>query len=121
MTVIKNWIVNGETVESKETTYTIDGLKENTTVTVEFESLSGVDNVLDATLRVFPNPAGEATVISGAANSVLTIMNITGSTVATMNIESDSERISLASLARGVYLFNIAKDNATKTVKVIKK
>ena len=48
---IKNWIVNGETVESKETTYTIDGLKENTTVTVEFESLSGVDNVLDATLR----------------------------------------------------------------------
>lgn len=118
---IKNWIVNGETVESKETTYTIDGLKENTTVTVEFESLSGVDNVLDATLRVFPNPAGEATVISGAANSVLTIMNITGSTVATMNIESDSERISLASLARGVYLFNIAKDNATKTVKVIKK
>ena len=83
---IKNWIVNGETVESKETTYTIDGLKENTTVTVEFESLSGVDNVLDATLRVFPNPAGEATVIS-----------------------------------RGVYLFNITKDNATKTVKVIKK
>ena len=88
---------------------------------MEFEELSGVNNVLDATLRVYPNPAGESTVISGAANSVLTIMNITGSTVATMNIESESERISLASLARGVYLFNIAKDNATKTVKVIKK
>lgn len=119
---VKEWKHNNETVNGKETTYTLLGLDSAATVTVEFESdLEGIESNPMPELNIYPNPFVDVLHITGSENCTLRVMDITGVIVHTQEISGTSEIINLQHLLPGVYFCMVEKEGQAKTVKVIKK
>ena len=71
-------------------------------------------------LRIFPNPVKNNLVLESACASNYRIITITGSTVASGNLYSGIDNISLASLTPGSYLLIQTKDDSETIYKIIK-
>ncbi|MFO8066421.1 MAG: hypothetical protein R6U11_02450 [Bacteroidales bacterium] len=55
---IKEWTVNSEVVtDYTESVYTVEGLSDVMSVTVEFEIITGIENILESEIVMYPNPA----------------------------------------------------------------
>ncbi len=67
---------------------------------------------------VYPNPANDLLTITGANNAGITITNTLGQVVKTINTYTNT--INIADLAKGMYVVTIVKDNEIITKKVIK-
>tara|TARA_R110001592_G_scaffold757_1_gene4055 strand:- start:2058 stop:3608 length:1551 start_codon:yes stop_codon:yes gene_type:complete len=69
---------------------------------------------------MYPSIVSSLTIIENAENSVLSIYDVNGSRVFTVNILSNSEVVNLSSLAKGVYLANVITDSTKRILKLIK-
>jgi len=118
---VKEWKLNGVAVDGTNATYTLSNLTGIATVTVEFDLGTGVENSFAANIQISPNPFTDALNITGAENSVLQVMDITGAKVYKQKISGNNEVIHLEKLSPGVYFFHIEKDKQVKIVKIIKK
>ena len=74
------------------------------------------DNVL-----VFPNPVISTTTIENAANSTVTISDMSSRVVFSQSISSDSEIIDLSTLAVGVYFVEVKGIGTLEVIKIVKK
>lgn len=81
----------------------------------DVNSVNGNSNI-----KVYPNSFTDALNISGAENSTLQVMDITGSRVYQQRINDNNEVVNLKSLVPGIYFFHIEKDKLVKIVKVLK-
>jgi hypothetical protein len=61
-----------------------------------------------------PNPFTGSVHLTGAAGSLLTVFNATGTTVHTQKISSEDESIHLEKLPAGLYFFRLEKDGEVK-------
>jgi len=105
----------------KSNTYTLN-LTEASTVTVEFESTVGIENISAPNPKIFPNPVKDMVQIAGAEGCTLQIMDVVGTVVHTQKLSASNEFITLKQLPAGLYLFKIGKAGGQmKTVKVVKK
>ena len=74
-------------------------------------------------INIYPNPVNDIFVIESANNSsitALTISDVNGRTVKTINGISISNQISISELNKGIYFLNITSDKGTATKKIIK-
>ena len=119
---VKEWKHNNESVNGKETAYTLLGLDSAATVTVEFESDgSGIESNPMPNFNMYPNPFVDVLHITGSENCILRLMDIAGAIVHTQVISGMNETINLQHLQPGVYFCMVEKEGQAKTVKVIKK
>lgn len=118
---VKEWKLNGVTVDVTGSTYTLSGLTGAATVTVEFEFVTGTQNSLAAKIQISPNPYTDALNITGAENSELQVTDIAGIKLYKQKITGNNEVIHLKKLSPGVYFFRFEKDKQVKQIKIIKK
>ena len=118
---VKEWKLNGVAVNNTNPTYTISNLTAIASVTVEFETASGVENLFAVNIQISPNPFTDAVNITGAENSILELMDIAGTKVYKQKINGNNEVIHLKNLSPGVYFFHIEKDKQEIQVKIVKK
>ena len=89
---------------------------------INFETL-GVDQVtlLDTTLSLYPNPASNIAYLNGNTNNLkqIEVFNSAGQRVLVKNNGFDS--INISQLESAVYFVKLYTNNATKTIKLIKK
>lgn len=91
------------------------------TLTTVGETPDNVNNINgNRNIKVYPNAFTESINISGAENSMLQVMDITGSRVHQQRITTDNEAVYMKSLSAGVYFLHIEKDELVNTIKVIK-
>lgn len=91
------------------------------TLTTVAQAPNDVDNVnSNSSIKVYPSSFTDALNVSGAENSMLQVMDITGARVYQQKINDNNEVIYLRSLASGVYFFRIEKDKQVNMVKVLK-
>jgi len=91
----------------------IDDLAINTNSSVEVEN--NTDNI-----GIYPNPAEDYVTINlPEDNATLSIINVLGQTVKTINLTSTNETISLDGMEKGMYFFYIGLKDRTITKKVI--
>lgn len=91
------------------------------TLTTVAQAPNDVDNVnSNSSIKVYPSSFTDALNVSGAENSILQVMDITGARVYQQKINDNNEVIYLRSLASGVYFFRIEKDKQVNMVKVLK-
>ncbi len=80
---------------------------------------SAVENVdLSSLVKVYPNPVQDKLSISGVEASAVEVYNMLGQQVA---VSLTNNVVDMSSLNTGVYLVTIHSQNATETVRVIKK
>jgi hypothetical protein len=128
---VKQWFVNGVPVDASaaigtratSNTFTLRNWSNETTVTVEFENDPSVgrDDVAFANLLIHPNPFVSEVTITGAANSVLEIVNALGAVVHTQPITNATEVIQLEQLSSGIYFFRVSRDGQSRTLQVVKR
>ena len=118
---VKEWKLNDMTVNGTNTTYTLSNLAGTTTITVEFELVTGIENSFASNIQLYPNPFADALNISGAENGMLKVMDLAGAKVFEQRIRSNNEVIQLKNLSPGLYLFQIEKDKQVKQLRIIKK
>jgi len=72
--------------------------------------------------KVFPNPASDAWTISTPNNTIrsVQVFNVLGRQVASESFDSNEVRISVQSLASGIYLARVTTDAGTKTMKLVR-
>lgn len=119
--IVKEWKLNGVTVGDTNATYTLSNLTGAAVVTVEFETTTGVEGSFADNIQISPNPFTNTLNITGAANSVLQVMDVAGAKVYTQKISWSDEVVHLNKLPEGVYFFHIEKDKQVKIVKIVKK
>jgi hypothetical protein len=82
---------------------------------------SGVIQLNQAEIKLYPNPFTDELHFTGVAGSLLRIINLDGKIVYTQNLVKVNETIYLKHLPVGIYICQLEKDNRTNTVKVLKK
>lgn len=90
-------------------------------LTFTFESALGVNDLVnDAnSISLYPNPASDNVTISAPVGSEISITNLTGTTVK-QNIASAAQTtISVADLASGIYIVNVASEGKSFVTKLV--
>ena len=83
-----------------------------------FNSL-GIDEALDASAEVYPNPANSNCNVRCSGMRQLTLVNSLGQTVRTITPASDNATLDLQGLDAGIYIIRIATDRGTSTRKLM--
>ena len=76
--------------------------------------------VIATAITMYPNPVHTTTTIQNAANSIMTIYNISGSVVRTQTISHNNEIIDLGGLSKGMYYAKVTGTNSGSIIKFIK-
>jgi hypothetical protein len=85
---------------------------------VEGEHLVQVDEVIATTFDIYPNPANDFITVKGITQSAVSIMDISGKTIARVN--AMQQRLDISQLAPGVYFIQAATANGIQQKKFIK-
>jgi len=124
--------VSGLPTVSAEVTLSADKEKEegvkvtinSSGVTTDVEVVGSVNESISGAWKGFPNPVSDnltinfGTLVNGA---IITIVDITGKTIETVNAENTSEvSVSMSQLNSGTYFVQVQTENASKTFKVSK-
>ncbi len=84
-------------------------------------STTGISDVTLSDLVIYPNPFVSTVFVENAEGTDLWIVNDKGQIVEYQKIMSNLQEISVGSLTKGVYLFNLTKDGKMRTMKIVKK
>ena len=131
---------NGTTVTVSGTSYTITGLTADMAYdvyvrsvcaegvtsawsdAVEFTTLEtqGIDDVANAAISLYPNPASTTVTISGiSGEATVTVVDMNGRVVITTQALSSSVTLSLSDLAQGAYFVRITGEQVNAIRKLI--
>jgi|GEM_PF-1032148 len=92
----------------------------NTTLNT-IEGITGVNNITNAALAVYPNPTSDGIYISGTAAGMLSMTNVEGRVVLQQAANSSGRTyMDMSSLPSGVYFLKASSANASTVVKVIR-
>jgi hypothetical protein len=100
---------------------TIEGIEsaERLAVTVNF--VAGLTDIAFSGLQYYPNPVKDAvTFTNTSAIEKIAIINITGQTILSKNVDNTTAQIDLSGLSGGIYFAKITSDGKTRTIKIIK-
>jgi len=75
-------------------------------------------NALDNNIAIYPNPSKGTVYITNAKNSDIVVYNMIGKRVMSVN-NFNSDRLNISSLPNGNYVFQVLKNNAVTTQKII--
>ncbi|NLA23673.1 MAG: T9SS type A sorting domain-containing protein, partial [Bacteroidales bacterium] len=78
----------------------------------------GINSSHTANVSIYPNPANNIVTIANAENSNISIMDITGKTLVSINNASANQTIDISNLSQGAYFINI--DGEVRKLSVIK-
>ena len=100
--------------------FNVNWIEFNNSASSNSKDLITVSNITE--VLVYPNPVSSTTTIQNATtNSILNIYDISGSTLFTKVISSESEVINLSNLSAGVYYGEVIGESAISVIKVLKK
>ncbi|NOQ72322.1 MAG: T9SS type A sorting domain-containing protein [Crocinitomix sp.] len=88
--------------------------------TIDLNSQVGIDDLNASNVAVYPNPTTEFVNIEFAGTFEYQLVAINGDILVAGNA-TDKEVINLKEFADGVYFVNVKNENATTTIKVVKK
>jgi hypothetical protein len=89
--------------------------------TVTISLITGVDELNDESISLFPNPVTNELKISNISqNSTISIYNSNGKLLISKTSRSSIEKIDVSSLINGVYLIRITENKTSKTFRLIK-
>jgi uncharacterized repeat protein (TIGR02543 family) len=95
----------------------ITGSKGNKTFTAQWKLIDGVADVMQEDIRVYPNPASDNITIVGVQDGErITITDLSGRTLLSVEATLSLPQIDISSLATGVYLVHVGN----RTAKIIK-
>jgi uncharacterized repeat protein (TIGR02543 family) len=113
--VVSDVLVDGASVGAVSS-YTFSNVTADHTITVSFESTTGIDKTDQETVVAYPNPCTSGfTINAGEETNTIFIYNITGSLVHIQQI-SGSTYVSMESLNAGTYILKVKG----KVLKIIK-
>ena len=117
---VKEWKLDNNVVAGNTTnTYTLSNVTVNSIVTVEFKLITGISDLDESSLSVYPIPATDhVNVKMNAAISRIVVVNITGQVVLESAFNSTEGTLNTSNLASGVYFLRVESANGV-TVKQI--
>jgi PKD repeat protein len=98
-----------------------NGINTNTTVKQDYimvDHLTGIGNVNQTSVNIFPNPTNGLVYITGTGASKINVYNATGNRVASYS-DFNGNSLDLSELENGIYFISIVKDNETTIAKKI--
>lgn len=115
---IKEWTVNSEVVtDYTESVYTVEGLSDVISVTVEFEIITGIENILESEIVMYPNPArSTATIISETIINEISVFSVVGKVIVNERVVNNKQyNLNVSALSSGIYFVKIVTDNGIVT------
>ncbi len=94
------------------------GFEENVDVNVTM-NVTGVLNGADEKVAVYPVPAKDIVNIDNAQNAELRLVDLSGRTVLTGNMETNHSKINVSALPEGVYFIYLTNADRFETYKII--
>lgn len=123
-------LVDGDSLTLDSTTFKVYVRAENnivSTYTVKVyvspaeEGQVGIEELTEAGISVFPNPANDVLTITGLKeNTSISIINVTGQVVYSKEVKETNERIDLNALKNGMYIVHISLNGKVVTTKFVK-
>ncbi|NOU17000.1 MAG: T9SS type A sorting domain-containing protein [Bacteroidales bacterium] len=100
---------------------TFDMIVNTVNVTVTVNLATGILEINESSLSMFPNPVtNELTINSISKNATISIYDLTGKLLISKIAKSETEKIDVSGLAIGAYTVKITDNKVTKTGKLIK-
>ena len=114
-------LVNDDTV-GNGTTFTIEDIRENMTIHVEFQPEISIDRYqLDNTIFIYPNPASEQLKVRlSTAFEQLEITNLLGQVIHTAHVNELEFTINVSDYRSGIYFIRLGGKQGVATKKFIK-
>ena len=83
-----------------------------------YYSPTGVEELEDGQVAVYPNPTTSQFTIEGVGLNQVTVYNTIGQKVYEANCEGNSTEVNLGDVETGVYMVRIATENGTLTKRI---
>lgn len=127
-----DFVVGTAGISEPQTTFYLDGNDNTGTwyyststpmVRMNFDpSLSVKENALSASMKVYPNPATDKTVVSFEANgadAAVVVTDLSGKVISTFNTTAGQVEINTAAFAAGMYNVTVTSNNTSATTKLV--
>ncbi len=118
--VVKEWKLNETVITGNITnTYTLSSVSANSTISVEFKLATGINDINENELSVYPIPAVDK--ISVKMNTVInliSIVNINGQVLLQSKINNNEGTINISELSNGIYFLRVVTSNGVITKKI---
>ena len=110
--IVKEWKLNNAVITGNLTNnYTLSNISENSSVTVEFELVTGINEINDVTLNVYPIPARDKVNIKSNANiNRIILVNTNGQMLLQTVVNSQDVILNTTELRNGTYFLRIVTD-----------
>jgi len=121
--VVKEWKLNGIVVVGNITNnYTLSTLSADDTVTIEFKSTVGINEVTENVVSIYPNPTHNSITIEQpfSKNTMISIFNIMGELVLQKKMESTAQQIDISGIPNGSYIIQVKSNDKTEFGKIVK-
>ena len=82
-------------------------------------SITGINNTLGENVAIYPVPAKDVVNIDNAQNATMKLVDLSGRTVMTKDIETNHSKINVSSLHAGVYFIYLRNSDQLSTYKII--
>lgn len=117
---VKEWKLDNVIVAGNTTNnYTLTNLSANSTVTVEFKVIVGIEDATENTYSVYPVPANDfVNVKSNVKMSRIAIVNIHGQVVSETIVDNDNANLNTSNLSNGMYQLRIETANGITMKKI---
>ena len=110
-----------ETSEGEETRYcTRENCEHFETQPIPATGTTNIVGILEANIKVYPNPFNDILNITNAEGYTLRIMTPSGVVVHTQKIIGSVETLKLQQTSTGIYILHLTKEEQTQTAKIIK-
>jgi len=77
---------------------------------------TGINEINEARLAIYPNPAKNYITVESKQKGILTMFDTTGKLVLQQNIENGNNRIQISNFDTGVYYIHVVLEDGSKTI-----
>ncbi len=117
---VKEWKLNNVVVAGNVTnTYTLSTIAANSTVTVEFELIDGINEATENVVSIYPNPANNVVNVKmNTTISKIEVVSLNGQIVAESLLNNNEGSINISNIANGMYFLRIETANGITMNKI---
>lgn len=101
--------------------YTIDSLSEDVDIRVVLTNVNGIAGSLADGLKVYPTMFDESVTVEVPVDARVTIFNVSGAAVRTMQVFAGFNSLQLSDLESGLYLMRVESEGEAEIVEIVKK
>jgi hypothetical protein len=113
-------VVNPGSGESYSVTGTdAKGCASTAIVAITIDACTALTENFKSKTKVYPNPAGDYLIVEASGDKIISLTDLTGRTLVSLNTGEEKVRLDLGSFSKGIYFVKVCDHTSFETIRIV--